>query len=148
MEPNQHSRLQPPERKGFLKNYSLSIVLGLLFLVSWVGQWITGWKEFVAEQLEHGQTAQLFGDDGYVWAFGKATFENWQSEFLQLLTFVVLTTYLIHKGSHESKDEDEKVDAQLNRIEKKLTELQAAQRGVSSTHDRDPGGGGGHLPRG
>jgi hypothetical protein len=42
------------------------------------------------------------------------------SEFLQLLTFVVLTTHLVHRGSHESKDTDEAMQRQLNRIEERL----------------------------
>ena len=55
--------------------------------------------------------------------FWSRTLENWQSEFLQLLTFVVLTTYLYHKGSHESKDSDEEMQAALARIEQKLKSL-------------------------
>jgi hypothetical protein len=43
---------------------------------------------------------------------------------------VVLTTFLIHKGSHESKDSDEQMQAQLNRIEKQLQELRATQQGI------------------
>jgi hypothetical protein len=44
---------------------------------------------FVGEQVEHGQDAHVFGSAGYVWEWASATMENWQSEFLQLLTFVV-----------------------------------------------------------
>jgi hypothetical protein len=51
------------------------------------------------------------------------TFENWQSELLQLLTFVALTTYLVHRGSHESKDTDERMQSQLDRIEQRLATL-------------------------
>ena len=86
------------------KNYNLSIVLGALFLLSWAVQTWAGWMNFQADQLGHGQAAEIFGPSGYVWKWTAATFENWQSEFLQLLTFVVLTAFLIHKGSHESKD--------------------------------------------
>jgi hypothetical protein len=50
--------------------------------------------------------------------------ENWQSEFLQLLTFVVVTTFLIHKGSHESKDTDDEMMAMLKRIEARLKALE------------------------
>ena len=67
------------------RDYSLSIVLAALFLVSWALQTWTGWVEFVAEQQAHGQVAEAFGPGGYVWAWAQATFENWQSEFLQLL---------------------------------------------------------------
>jgi hypothetical protein len=110
------------------RDYSLSLVLATLFLVSWGLQTWTGWVEFVAEQGEHGQDAEAFGPGGYVWAWAQATFENWQSEFLQLLTFVVLTTYLIHRGSHESKDTDDRVQAQLDRIEQRLASLSPPQR--------------------
>jgi hypothetical protein len=105
------------------RDYSLSLVLAALFLVSWGLQTWMGWVEFVAEQQAHGQAAAVLGADGYVWSWGQATFENWQSEFLQLLTFVVLTTYLIHRGSHESKDTDEAMQAQLDRIEGRLNAL-------------------------
>ena len=73
------------------RNYNLSIVLAVLFLFCWSIQTATGWKEFVAEQQEHGLEAQIFGDDGYIWRWAEATFENWQSEFLQLFSMVVLT---------------------------------------------------------
>ena len=102
------------------QNYSLSIVLAALFISSWGAQTYTGWREFSAEQHSKGQRPEVFGDSGYVWHWASQTFENWQSEFLQLLTFVVLTTHLIHKGSHESKDTDEQMQAQLDRIERKL----------------------------
>jgi hypothetical protein len=105
------------------RNYNLSIVLGLLFLVSWVLQTWTGWVEFQSQQEQHSQAAAIFGQEGYIWTWAASTFENWQSEFLQLLTFVVLTTYLIHRGSHESKDSDEQVQRALERIERRLDEL-------------------------
>jgi hypothetical protein len=108
--------------KHLWKNYNLSIVLGILFLFAWVLQTWTGWVHFAGEQQQHGQTAQWFGEDGYIWQWTAATMENWQSEFLQLLTFVVLTACLVHKGSHESKDTDEemmkKLDAILDRVER------------------------------
>jgi hypothetical protein len=110
--------------KNLFKNYGLSIVLAGLFLVSWAMQTWMGWNKFASDQQALGQIPTLFGSSGYIWEWGEATFENWQSEFLQLLTFVVLTSFLIHKGSHESKDTDEEMQAQLNRIEKKLTALE------------------------
>ena len=51
--------------------------------------------------------------------------ENWQSEFLQLLTFVVLTTFLIHRGSHESRDSNEGL---LLRIEDRLARIEGERR--------------------
>jgi hypothetical protein len=52
--------------------------------------------------------------------FAQATLENWQSEFLQLFSFVVLAALLIHRGSGESKDGDERMEDMLKRIEKRL----------------------------
>jgi uncharacterized protein DUF6766 len=108
------------------KHYSLSIVLGTLFLLSWVLQTWTGWIKFVAGQKDHGQPAAWFGASGYIWDWAQATLENWQSEFLQLLAFVILTAYFIHKGSHESKDSDEEMMATLQRIETRLVRLENA----------------------
>ena len=104
----------------FIRNYSLSLVLAALFLGAWLLQTVLGWYEFTAEQREHGQAARWLGAEGYLWTWGRATFENWQSEFLQMLTFVVLTSVLIHKGSHESKDSDEQLRAAVDRIERRL----------------------------
>jgi hypothetical protein len=116
-----------------LRNYSLSIVLGILFIVSWLLQTTTGWVEFVADQQAHGETAQLFGESGYFWSWMQSTFENWQSEFLQLFTMVVLVSFLIHKGSQESKDADAEVKAMLEDMEERLVRIEgatgAAERG-------------------
>ena len=117
------------------RDYSLSVVLFGLFIASWIGQTVAGWAEFSSEQQQHGQVAQVFGPDGYVWHWAKATLENWQSEFLQLLTFVVLTASLIHKGSHESKDSDERMQASLDRIEQRLRRLEES-RGPATSNGR------------
>ena len=110
------------------RDYGLSITLALLFFFSWVLQTWMGWNEFVAEQEEHEQQPEVFGESGYIWKWGEATFENWQSEFLQLFTFVVLTTYLVHRKSHESPDSDYETEAALRRIEARLDAL-GAKRG-------------------
>lgn len=111
-----------------LGDYGLSIVLAMLFLTAMVLQTWMGWREFASESAQHGEVPQWFGDNGYIWSWGLSTFENWQSEFLQLLTFVVLTAIFVHKGSHESKDTDEEVQQQLTRIEEKLEALSKAAR--------------------
>jgi hypothetical protein len=105
------------------RDYNLAVVLFALFMVSWILQSWMGWRDFKAEQQEHQQQAEVFGSEGYVWHWGEATFENWQSEFLQLLTFVVLTAYFIYKGSAESKDGDEEMKQALDRIEQRLDAL-------------------------
>ncbi len=92
--------------RNFWRSYNLSIVLAALFILAWVGQTYAGWVQYAAEQEAHHQAARVFGAQGYVYPWMEATFENWQSEWLQLLSFVILTAFLIHKGSHESKDSD------------------------------------------
>ena len=120
-----------------LGKYGLAWVLLALFLVSWAMQTWTGWREFRSEQQEHGQTARVFGDSGYVWNWSRATFENWQSEFLQVLAFVTLTSFLIFKGSPESRDGDDEMQAKLDRIERQLGELATLHRTADSP-DRQP----------
>ncbi|HEX2194166.1 MAG TPA: DUF6766 family protein [Candidatus Limnocylindria bacterium] len=106
-----------------LRDYGLAIALAALFIVSWIGQTLTGWVEFAADQRTHGETPQLFGDSGYFWQWMESTMENWQSEFLQLFTMVVLTAFLIHKGSSESKDSDDEIMLELTEIRRDLEQL-------------------------
>ena len=106
------------------RDYGLSLTLALLFFGAWALQTWTGWVEFVAQQAALGQPAEAFGDGGYVWSWAQATFENWQSEFLQVFIFIVLTTFLVHRKSHESPDTDYDSEAALRRIEAKIDELE------------------------
>jgi hypothetical protein len=117
--------------KTLWRDYNLSIVLASLFLVSWGFQTWAGWHRFAAEQEAHQQVAELLGPSGYVWEWLSATMENWQSEFLQLLTFVVLTAFFIHRGSHESRDSDDEMKAMLQRIEHRLATLNESRNAAS-----------------
>jgi hypothetical protein len=114
--------------RGLLRDYGLSIVLAVMFLVSWLIQSLAGWAEFAADQTNQGFAPQLFGSSGYVYTWLEATFENWQSEFLQLFTFVVLTTFLIHRHSHESRDEQDQQARALEQILTRLSALEPAER--------------------
>ena len=105
------------------KNYNLSLVLAALFIVSWALQTASGWVQFAAEAAEHGSEPQVFGADGYFWSWMQATMENWQSEFLQLLTFVTLTSFLIHRGSPESKDGNERLERKVDEIRREVEKL-------------------------
>ena len=104
------------------REFGLSLVLMLLFFATWVGQGIAEWQTYTDTQREHGQPVEA-GD--FVAEFGQSTLENWQSEFLQLFAFVVLSALYIHKNSAESKDGDEKLEASLRRIEEHLGTLPA-----------------------
>ena len=96
--------------KHFFRNNGLSLVLLLLFVLFWVGQALTGFREHNSEQREHGEP--LVGMKEYLTSghFWSATSENWESEFLQMAMFVLLTTCLYQKGSPESKDPDDDED--------------------------------------
>jgi hypothetical protein len=119
-------------KRAPLGRYGLAWVLLAFFLISWVIQSFTGWREFKSEQEALGEAAVVFGDSGYIWSWLRATFENWQSEFLQLLTMVVLTAYLIYQGSSESKDSNEQMQASLDRIEQRLETLEKSGRIASA----------------
>lgn len=89
--------------KRFIHNNGLAIVFILLFLLSLGGQFVTGYHEHNKEREEEGMS--LLSPEAYVQSghFIQATFENWESEFLQMALFVVLTISLRQKGSSESK---------------------------------------------
>ena len=80
------------------------------------GQTWMGWAEFVAEQAQHGQQAEAFGPDGYIWRWGEATFENWQSEFLQLVWQAMGLAILLFWGSSQSKESDERLEAKIDAL--------------------------------
>ena len=96
----------------WLRHNSLSLVFLLLFLISLGGQALTGWKEYNEEMKEEGGKTESFTSYLGTAHFYEATFENWESEFLQMALFVVLSMFLYQKGSSESKDpeKEEEVD--------------------------------------
>lgn len=102
------------------REFGLGLVLMILFFVTWVGQAVAEWQVYTDEQQTHGEATEV-GD--FYTEFMQSTLENWQSEFLQLFSFVTLAALYIHKGSAESKDSDEKMEASLRRIEQHLGTL-------------------------
>ena len=89
------------------KNNGLTITLLALFLVSILGQWIAGWHVENEELLRHGEAAISLGAYTLDPSFVSSVFENWESEFLQMSAYVVLTAMLIQRGSAESRDPDD-----------------------------------------
>jgi len=89
--------------RRFLKENSLGIAFGTLFLASLTGQAIAGHLAHNQDQLDHGGEAISFGRYLTSSDFGQAVMENWQSEYLQFLVFLMLTIWLWQKGSPESK---------------------------------------------
>jgi hypothetical protein len=111
---------QRTPNRSIWREFGLGLSLMVLFFVTWFAHGITQWQTYTDEQREHGETTEM-GD--FAAEFSQSTLENWQSEFLQLFAFVVLAALFIHKGSAESKDSDEKVEASLRRIEAQLGTL-------------------------
>jgi hypothetical protein len=89
-----------------LRDNGLTLSLILLFTVTIIGQWIMGWHVSVEDATEHGRTALSLGQYAVSAEFLSSVFENWESEFLQMATYVVLTAFLFQRGSAESKDPD------------------------------------------
>ena len=89
-----------------LKESSLSIGFGLLFLLSLVGQAFAGWAQFNNDQ--HADGLGLIGFGRYLTSasFAADVAENWQSEYLQFLLFILATVWLVQKGSPESSELD------------------------------------------
>jgi hypothetical protein len=99
--------------RAWLHRNSLSVTMFGLFLLFLAGQAAAGHRQFNAEQREHG--APAIGLGAYLRGpeFVEAVFENWESEFLQMGSFVLFTVWLRQKGSPESKplEGEERVDA-------------------------------------
>ncbi|MDP3495828.1 MAG: hypothetical protein Q8R82_22190 [Hyphomonadaceae bacterium] len=89
-----------------MKDNSLTIVLMLMFAVSLSGQWFAGWHVENEDLERHGGTA--IGLLAYLASpqFLSSLFENWESEFLQMAVYVMLTASLVQRGSSESRDPD------------------------------------------
>jgi hypothetical protein len=98
--------------RRFFHENGLSIVLFGLFFFSLVGQSLTGLHEYNEDQKEHNRPETSYTQYLSSGHFIEAVFENWESEFLQMGMYVVLTVFLFQKGSSESKDPDrvERVD--------------------------------------
>ncbi|MBF9236111.1 hypothetical protein I2I05_01765 [Hymenobacter sp. BT683] len=98
----------------FCYENSLLLVVGLLILLSLGGQFVTGWYDYNDELREMGLAELTAGQYLTSGHFLEATFENWESEFLQMALYVLLTVWLRQKGSSESKKlyEEEDVDAE------------------------------------
>ena len=90
-----------------IRDNSLTIVLMLMFLASLAGQWLSGWAVENDDLQRHGgeslSLVAYLGDPAFI----SSVFENWESEFLQMSMYVVLTGFLFQRGSSESVDPDQ-----------------------------------------
>jgi hypothetical protein len=89
-----------------LKDNGLTIALIVLFALSIAGQWLMGWQVSLENAAQHQQPGMSLASYTLSPEFLSSVFENWESEFLQMSAFVVLTAFLVQRGSAESKDPD------------------------------------------
>ena len=99
----------------WVRDRSLGLFFLALFLLTWLAQLIFQWFEYVDEQQTHEESAVFWSSEFWV-TFWQATLENWQSEFLQLGSFVIAAGYLVWKGSSESPDSDERLEAKVDAL--------------------------------
>ena len=92
-------------RAGFVQRNALSLACFAFFAVFLVAQSLTGWRSAVADAIGHGGASFSYWHYLTTGHFAEATFENWESEFLQMGAFILLTAFLLQKGSGESKQD-------------------------------------------
>jgi hypothetical protein len=93
--------------RRFLRQNSLGLVFGVLFLVVLVGQAFAGQAHFNQQQLTEGLEPISLGRYLTSASFGTDVAENWQSEYLQFFLYIFLTVWLLQRGSPESKSLDQ-----------------------------------------
>ena len=96
-----------------MKRYAYAWLTAGFFLVSIGLHWLFGWYAFAEDQQAHGEAARL---GPYLVEMGRDTFENWQSEFLQLLWQVVGLAYFLYVGSPASKENDDRTEAKIDAL--------------------------------
>ncbi len=117
-------------KPGFAKAYGFGLVTGALFLLSWTGQFVTQLMTVRNESAQHGQP---FEWSDFLAQFLASTFENWQSEFLQLVWQAAGLTLLLFWGSSQSRESDERIEVKLDRL---LEERGIDPAGVSAEVNR------------
>ena len=100
-------------RHGILRKYSYAWITLIFFTGSLVLHWLFGWYAFADEAQQHGQTPETAE---YLHEMLRDTFENWQSEFLQLLWQVCGLAYFLYVGSPASKENDDRMEAKIDAL--------------------------------
>ncbi len=93
--------------------YGFAWVTAGFFIVTLLGHWIFGWFAYVNEQHAHSQPIEV---SDYTIQMMRDTLENWQSEFLQLIWQVAGLAMLLHLGSPQSKEGDDRMEAKIDAI--------------------------------
>jgi uncharacterized protein DUF6766 len=92
---------------GFLRANALSLAFGVMFVITLVGQALSGVADFNAQQVADGLEPVSLLDYVTSSSFGVDVMENWQSEYLQFFLYIFATVWLVQRGSSESKNPGE-----------------------------------------
>jgi hypothetical protein len=123
------------------RRYAYGWLTLAFFLGSFLLHWYFGWNAFVEEQMSHGQMPET---GAYLNEMLRDTFENWQSEFLQLLWQVVGLAYFLYLGSPASKENDDRLELKLDAVLRAVGGELAED--VIANIDREFGRADGHEP--
>src|SRR4051795_13268034 len=93
--------------RRFVRDNSLSLFFGLIFLLALIGQGLTGHADYNAQQVSDGLATVSLGRYLTSSSFAVDVTENWQSEYLQFLLYIYATVWFLQRGSPESKSLDE-----------------------------------------
>ena len=130
-----------------MKRYAYAWLTILFFVISLGLHWLFGWYAYANDAAEHAQRPEIAA---YLVEMGRDTFENWQSEFLQLLWQVVGLAYFLYVGSPSSKENDDRIEAKIDallrftggeegsRMIDRLDEHYLRTHGHAQPHGHDP----------
>lgn len=112
------------ERTSIWKRYGYGWVTLGFFVVSLSGHWLFGWFAYVDEQKQHHAPVEV---RSYVNEMMRDTFENWQSEFLQLIWQIGGLAILLYVGSPASKEGDDRVEAKVDALLRAVSPAKAEE---------------------
>jgi hypothetical protein len=121
MTPGEQRTMTNRSKRGYLW------VTLAFFVLSLAGHWVFGWFAYVEDAREHGQPVEV---SAYAVEMGRDTLENWQSEFLQLIWQVAGLAVLLHVGSPQSKEGDERIEAKLDYLMSQTSDGLAKQQDI------------------
>lgn len=113
-----------------MRKYAYAWITLGFFVGSFGLHWLFGWFAFADDARQHGQSPEMAA---YLVEMGRDTFENWQSEFLQLLWQVVGLAYFLYVGSPASKENDDRLEAKIDA----LLELVGKEKGLALVEEID-----------